>query len=73
WQLATIDKRDEAKFAWKMWYLDWKNPAKGEHTVTSRAIDTSGQVQPATDDPWIAKKKTYWESNGQVTRRINIS
>jgi hypothetical protein len=25
------------------------------------------------DDPWIAKKKTYWESNGQVTRRIKIT
>jgi hypothetical protein len=24
------------------------------------------------DDPWIAKKHTYWESNGQVTRRIRI-
>jgi hypothetical protein len=29
--------------------------------------------KPAMDDPWIAKKKTYWESNGQVTRRIKIS
>ncbi len=73
WQLETIDKRDEGKFAWKIWYLDWKDPPKGEHTVTSRAIDTSGQIQPAMDDPWITKKKTYWESNGQVTRRINIS
>jgi hypothetical protein len=24
------------------------------------------------DDPRIAKKRTYWESNGQVTRRIRI-
>ena len=73
WQPATIDNGDEAKFAWKIWYLDWKNPAKGEHMVTSRAIDVSGQIQPAMDDPWITKKKTYWESNGQVTRRIGIS
>ena len=48
-------------------------PSPGEHTVTSRAIDASGQVQPAMDDPWIAKKHTYWESNGQVTRRIKIT
>ena len=73
WQPAAIDNSDEAKFAWKIWYLDWKNPAKGEHMVTSRAIDVSGQIQPAMDDPWITKKKTYWESNGQVTRRIGIS
>jgi DMSO/TMAO reductase YedYZ molybdopterin-dependent catalytic subunit len=73
WLEATIDHSDEAEFAWKIWHLDWDNPATGEHTVTSRAIDVSGQIQPAMDDPWIAKKKTYWESNGQVTRRINIS
>ena len=73
WQPATIDHSDETKFAWKIWHLDWEKPASGEHTVTSRATDDSGQIQPAMDDPWIAKKKTYWESNGQVTRRINIS
>lgn len=72
WLEATIDHSDKGKFAWKIWYLDWPTPASGEHTVTSRAIDDSGQVQPAMDDPWIAKKKTYWESNGQVTRRIKI-
>ena len=65
--------REEAEFAWKIWSLDWPNPPAGEHTVTSRAIDTSGNIQPAMDDPWIAKKHTYWESNGQVTRRIRIS
>jgi DMSO/TMAO reductase YedYZ molybdopterin-dependent catalytic subunit len=73
WQPATIDHSEEAEFAWKIWHLDWENPAKGEHTVTSRAIDATGQVQPAMDDPWIAKKKTYWESNGQVTRRVKLS
>jgi DMSO/TMAO reductase YedYZ molybdopterin-dependent catalytic subunit len=73
WQPATIDRSEEAEFAWKIWYVDWETPATGEHTVTSRAIDVSGQIQPAMDDPWITKKKTYWESNGQVTRRIKIS
>jgi len=24
------------------------------------------------NDPTIAKKHTYWESNGQVTRRVQI-
>ena len=70
WMPATIDHSEEAEFAWKIWSLDWPKPSAGEHTVTSRAIDTSGNIQPAMDDPWIAKKHTYWESNGQVTRRI---
>jgi DMSO/TMAO reductase YedYZ molybdopterin-dependent catalytic subunit len=73
WMSATIDHSEEAEFAWKIWSLDWLNPPAGEHTVTSRAIDASGNVQPAVDDPLIAKKHTYWESNGQVTRRTRIS
>ncbi len=72
WMPAVIDHTDDAEFAWKMWSLDWPSPPAGEHTVTSRAIDTSGNIQPAMDDPWIAKKHTYWESNGQVTRHIRV-
>ena len=72
WLPATIDHSEEAEFAWKIWSLDWPNPSAGEHTVTSRAIDTSGNIQPAMDDPFIAKKHTYWESNGQVTRHIRV-
>lgn len=73
WMPATIDHTEEAERAWKIWSLDWPSPSTGEHTVTSRAIDTSGAIQPAMDDPIIANKRTYWESNGQVTRHINIS
>lgn len=72
WQAATIDTADEAEFAWKIWSLDWPDPAPGEHTVTSRAIDEDGNVQPAADDPWITGKHTYWESNQQITRRVAI-
>ena len=72
WAPATIDSSEAAEHAWKIWSLDWENPSPGEHTVTSRAISTTGQIQPAMDDPLIAKKHTYWESNGQVTRSIRI-
>ena len=72
WMPATIDRSQEAEFAWKIWSIDWEKPTAGEHTITTRAIDTAGNVQPAMDDPRIAKKRTYWESNGQVTRRIRI-
>ena len=47
--------------------------APGEHSITSRAVDTVGHLQPSMSDPDIANKKTYWESNGQVTRRIQIA
>jgi DMSO/TMAO reductase YedYZ molybdopterin-dependent catalytic subunit len=72
WMPATIDRTEDAEFAWKIWSLDWQKPTTGEHTITARAIDSAGNIQPAMDDPRIAKKRTYWESNGQVTRRIRI-
>ncbi len=58
----------DIEFAWKIWYPDWRNPAKSEHRITSRAKDKAGQIQPALDDPQIARKHSFWESNGQVTR-----
>jgi Mo-co oxidoreductase dimerisation domain len=73
WVPATLDRREEAEFAWKIWSLEWQNPSPGEHTIVSRAIDRAGNIQPAMDDPRIAKKRTYWESNGQVTRRIRLT
>jgi DMSO/TMAO reductase YedYZ molybdopterin-dependent catalytic subunit len=73
WMPATIDRGVEAEFAWKIWSFEWAKPASGEHTITSRAIDMAGRIQPAMDDPWIAKKRTYWESNGQVTRQVRLT
>jgi hypothetical protein len=73
WRAATIDKSEQGKFAWTFWSVDWPNAAPGEHTITSRAVDTHGNVQPAMDAPSIAKKKTYWESNGRVARRVQIA
>jgi hypothetical protein len=28
--------------------------------------------QPAPDDPYLASKVTFWESNGQIARRVRI-
>ncbi len=71
WQAANIDPSKNAEFAWKFWDLDWK-AAAGEHAITSRAIDITGKIQPAPDDPRLTGKRTYWESNGQVTRRVRV-
>ena len=71
WTKATLGE-SEGEFAWRSWKLDW-SPTSGEHAVTSRAIDAAGNIQPTMDDPLIANKKTYWESNGQITRHIRIA
>ena len=52
--------------------MEWAAPTSGEHTVRSRAIDLDGNFQPAPDDAFLASKRTYWESNGQIARRVMI-
>jgi DMSO/TMAO reductase YedYZ molybdopterin-dependent catalytic subunit len=71
WTKASLDDNN-SDFAWRLWSLDW-SPSPGEHTITSRAIDTAGNVQPAPNDTVMANKKTYWESNGQITRHVRIT
>jgi DMSO/TMAO reductase YedYZ molybdopterin-dependent catalytic subunit len=73
WQAATLTEGAGEAFAWTFWTLDWGSPSPGEHTVTSRATGENGEVQPAPDDPLLAGKTTFWESNGQITRRVQIS
>jgi DMSO/TMAO reductase YedYZ molybdopterin-dependent catalytic subunit len=73
WMPAVLDRSEEADYAWRIWSLDWNAPTPGEHQITSRTVDFSGNTQPAMEDPLIANKRTYWESNGQVTRRIQVS
>jgi hypothetical protein len=71
WMKASLAP-SKSPFEWQAWTLDW-SPTPGEHSITSRATDTVGTVQPAMDDPVIANKRTYWESNGQITRHVRIA
>jgi DMSO/TMAO reductase YedYZ molybdopterin-dependent catalytic subunit len=72
WMPAEIGQGKEHPFAWKFWHRDWPARSSGEHRITSRAIDSDGNIQPSGEDPFIAGKHTYWESNAQATRRIRI-
>ena len=77
WREARLERqpsrrRKARKFAWTFWTRHWGKPSAGEHTIASRAIDVDGNIQPAPDDPYLSSKVTYWESNGQITRRILI-
>jgi DMSO/TMAO reductase YedYZ molybdopterin-dependent catalytic subunit len=65
-------KKASPRFAWAFWTFDWGTPAPGEHRISSRAFDADGNIQPAPDDPFLASKRTFWESNGQITRRVLI-
>ena len=43
----------------------------GEHTVTSRATDPSGYVQPTSEE--LEVKKTFLEQNNQHPRTLIIA
>ena len=58
--------------SWRFWTYDWGTPAAGEHTVRSRAFDTAGNVQPWPGDGFLASRRTFWEANGQITRRVRV-
>ncbi len=72
WRRAVLGEGLESPYCWTFWHYDWPNPAAGEHTLVSRVIDADGNVQPTADDPEIKLKKTYWEANQQVPRRVRI-
>ena len=64
---------DATPHTWTFWSYVWINPTSGSHTIVSRAIDTKGRVQPSTEDPQIAMKRTYWEASQQVVREIELT
>ena len=68
---ATLGEGQDDPYTWTFWHLDWE-ASPGEHTITSRATSSDGEVQPAADDPRLVNKRTYWESNGQLSRGILI-
>ena len=64
-------KRRSAEFAWTFWKLDWGTFRPRARTRSPRAFDVDGHQQPPPMIP-SHSKRTYWESNGQITRRVTI-
>ena len=67
---ASSGHRNE--FAWAFWTFAWGTPTPGVHSITSRAFDEDGNIQPTPDDPRITSRHTFWENNSQITRRVLI-
>lgn len=74
WMTASLDSAlpRSRGYSWRFWTFDWGTPTPGEHTIRSRAFDVDGKIQPAQDDAFLASRRTYWESNGHVARRVLI-
>ena len=71
WQKAMLSPDTSSTYSWKLFTFEWTGATPGEHTLVSRATDTTGAVQPTAAD--LATKKTFLEDNGQFPRKIAIS
>ena len=77
WMAAELDdRRSEAApaprgFAWRFWTFDWGRPPPAS-TRSRRGRSTSTATSSRAERPFLASKGTYWESNGQITRRVRI-
>lgn len=56
WSDAQLDSRHDP-YAWRLWSYRWTPRAKGKATITARATDSRGVVQPQT---------TTWNQSGYL-------
>ena len=72
WQPATLDPGTmREKYGWKFFNYTWNGATPGEHTVTSRATDVNGVVQPTAEE--LEVKQTFLEQNNQLPRTVMIA
>ena len=45
WQPAALGA-EHARYAWRLWDLEWKAPREGNYVILSRATDSRGRRQP---------------------------
>src|SRR5437764_649138 len=49
WSEATLNG-DATENAWRLWEFEWVTPAPGNYTLTARATDSRGRIQPMEPD-----------------------
>ena len=71
WRSARIDYRN-GDLAWVLWSLDWKDAGPGQHVLVSRAINSSGEIQP-TREELRSRLISNREDSSQWARSVVIS
>jgi len=69
WQPTRLERR--GKYAWQPWSFDWGTVQPGPHTLTSRAIDRDGRLQPTSAELTEAIRSAR-ENHAQWERSIVI-
>jgi DMSO/TMAO reductase YedYZ molybdopterin-dependent catalytic subunit len=70
WRAAQIDDR-RGKYAWLLWSFEAGGLPPGRHTLSSRAVDEEGNVQPSSDE-WRGGIKSARENNSQWERVVEV-
>jgi hypothetical protein len=71
WEPATLDpETTRERYGWKFFNYTWLTATPGEHTVTSRATDVNGDVQPTAEE--LETKLTFLEHNAQLPRTLVV-
>lgn len=70
WRAAQIEER-RGTHAWLLWSFDAGELSSGRHTLSSRAVDEGGQVQPSADE-WRSDIKSARENNSQWERVVEV-
>jgi DMSO/TMAO reductase YedYZ molybdopterin-dependent catalytic subunit len=60
WTPARLSS-EQSRFGWRLWEFSWTPTADQYHTVLARARDTSGDVQPSTQE---------WNPSGYVWNAV---
>ena len=64
WSEALLNPQTH-EFAWQAWSFDW-DATSGRHTLTVRATDSEGNVQPV-DQPW-----NYQGMGNNMAQRVDV-
>ena len=60
WLPANIDEGQDAEFAWKLWSLEWPNPAAGEHAI-ARELRALGLPKRPLLSGWIERMSARFQ------------
>lgn len=66
WRAATLG-RDKARYAWRLWELNWTPPGPGSYALMARATDAAGATQPLVEE---------WNPSGylwNVVQQVRVS
>jgi sulfite oxidase len=66
WRPATLG-RDKARYAWRLWEINWTPPGPGSYVLMARATDAAGATQPLVEE---------WNPSGylwNVVQQVRVS